>query len=369
VRVARTQLIFANMQRNLHICMRASIGYCSDMIEAETCLILGAGASAPYGLPTGTELRDLILVTHSVDGPETALKYGFKTGHSQRGATASSALNDWNNFLLNQRTSDPGAARILQEFRAKFHLARTASIDKFLQRNMEQFGDIGKRQLASVLLNCERHPLVDKGWYMELFSQICPRPEALKHEMLSVVTFNYDRSFEFFFWPAFKNTFALSDDDTNELFNRIKIVHVYGDLGDQNDVPYGHVQCVDKSVERIQLMREGQCSNSDSISKLVSGAKNICFIGFSFAEENLAIFNRSDFKGKRVFATALGLPPNDQAAAKKALGPIRFFDTDAETLLQRVDIFRGTGNEQVAETPRRTMRKPNWANQGRGWTL
>jgi hypothetical protein len=115
-------------------------------------------------------------------------------------------------------------------------------------------------------------------------------------------------------------------------------------------------------------MREGQCSNADSISKLVSDAKNICFIGFSFAEENLAIFNRSDFMGKRVFATALGLPPNDQAAAKKTLGHIRFLDTDAEALLQQVDIFRGTAKEQVAEPPRRTMRK-NWITQGRGWTL
>ena len=138
-----------------------------------------------------------------------------------------------------------------------------------------------------------------------------------------------------------------------------------------DNLSYGNFQGVDESVKRIELMREGESPNAESISKLIGGAENICFIGFSFAGENLALFNKSDFAGKRVFATALGLPPNDQAAAKKALGPIRFLDVDAETLLQQVDIFRGTAKEQVAEPPTRTMLmpKPNWITQGRGWKL
>ena len=48
------------------------------MIEEPTCLILGAGASAPYGLPTAAELRNLILSLRSPTGAATAEKFHVK---------------------------------------------------------------------------------------------------------------------------------------------------------------------------------------------------------------------------------------------------------------------------------------------------
>jgi hypothetical protein len=44
------------------------------MIARKTVLILGAGASVPYGLPTGYQWSDIIRMTHIIDGiPGTSM--------------------------------------------------------------------------------------------------------------------------------------------------------------------------------------------------------------------------------------------------------------------------------------------------------
>src|SRR5436309_9887619 len=45
------------------------------MITAKTCLILGAGASAPYRLPPGGAMRNLILSMRVPTAGNTALEY------------------------------------------------------------------------------------------------------------------------------------------------------------------------------------------------------------------------------------------------------------------------------------------------------
>ena len=53
------------------------------MIEAKTCLVLGAGASAPYGLPPARALRDLILVQQVPDSDVAADRFAPAAGTEQ----------------------------------------------------------------------------------------------------------------------------------------------------------------------------------------------------------------------------------------------------------------------------------------------
>lgn len=332
------------------------------MIETKTCLVLGAGASAPYGLPTGTELRDLILVTHSVDGRATALKFPSR-GHGRPfdrrtydgpPVRASQEAHDaWNNLL--STITDAAEVKQLAEFRTVFFRAKRLSIDKFLEHNFREFGDVGRLQIAIAILNCEDWHALDKGWYAELFNQITPnRPADLREGMLSVVTFNYDRSFEMFFWDAFRSTFSLTREETGEVFGRLNIVHVYGDLGGLGEVDYGDLGNAIEAAKRINPIRPEAPATQAEISKRLNNAENICFIGFGFAPENLTLFKEIDFKKKRVVATSLGLPRNAITAAQKAFPGIRFFDMDARQLLQERDIFQVRG--QKSEPPAVTAR-------------
>ena len=48
------------------------------MLEEPTCLILGAGASAPYGLPTAAKLKQLILADVMESGRQAADEYPLR---------------------------------------------------------------------------------------------------------------------------------------------------------------------------------------------------------------------------------------------------------------------------------------------------
>jgi hypothetical protein len=328
------------------------------MIGAKTCLILGAGASVPYGLPTGTELRDLILVTQSVDGRETALKFPVRTHwrpfdvqkfDGSRIAALQEAHDAWNN-LFTIITEKAGLK--LDAFRDKFFRAKRLSIDKFLEHNFGEFGEVGRLQIAAAILNCEYWNNLDKGWYAELFAQITPnRPDDLKESILSVVTFNYDRSFELFFWNAFRSTFSLTRDETSAVFGRLNIIHVYGGLGGLGEVEYGDVEKAAEAAKGINPVRPEAPPTKAEIGDRLNNAENICFIGFGFAPENMTLFQGIDSKKKRIIATSLGLSRNTMAVVRKIFPAIKFFDMDAQQLLQELDIFQArSGKEEIPKT-------------------
>jgi hypothetical protein len=74
---------------------------------------------------------------------------------------------------------------------------------------------------------------------------------------------------------------------------------------------------------------------------LIAAAGNVCFLGFSFAEENLDLFEPTAFDNKHlVLATSLGLSQNRMAAVKKVIRKIQFFDMPISELLRQEDLFR-----------------------------
>ncbi len=353
------------------------------MIEAKTCLVLGAGASAPYGLPTATELRDLILVRSSIDGTATAWKYRIQKNvkETARETWESPVVDEWDHRLISVADGDSRQEALLERLRTKFFLGRTLSIDKFLQHpeNAGEFGELGRRLIAAVLLKCENQRLLDKGWYAELFSQIAPNnPDDLRSGMLSVVTFNYDRSFEIYLWTAFRETFRLSRDQLGDVWRRIRITHAYGYLGDLGERDYGtekssSIPSVIEAAKGIELMRIGHPAEKMSeINQCIEEADTVCFIGFGFAPENIALFDGIKFRNKRLVATSLGLSKNRMAAAKKTFGKaIEFVQGDGQQLLQETDIFRAAKTKEAS--PIAPTRGPeedgNWVTMGRGWKV
>ena len=107
------------------------------MIRAKTCLILGAGASRPYRLPTGAELRNLILVADAPEGDETEEKFPPKQSplHKRDDVAkkyGGSTVRGWDNFLRPLMLQKFGQ-ELLLDFRRQFYQARASSIDKFVQ--------------------------------------------------------------------------------------------------------------------------------------------------------------------------------------------------------------------------------------------
>lgn len=287
------------------------------MINKKTVLILGAGASWDYGFPIGMELRNQIC-RRIRKGPHPAL--GHHWGHNQLTAFA--------NDLLQSRIS----------------------VDAFLEKNPEYLG-MGKFAIASTLLPCEvksflysywLHPehqrMKDKNhWYDILFGKMIDGADFdnFKDNKLSVITFNYDRSFEQFLFTSFRSSHPAArenEDECAKQVSSIEVVHVYGSLGrlswqpdsgllegvpevgysavNRNNLP-SQITTIGHAASSIYLMRDGPGDTPafTKAKKLLQQAERIYILGFGFNMTNLERLDLLDpnFMIKQIVGTCKGL--------------------------------------------------------------
>ena len=315
-------------------------------------MILGAGASAPYGFPTAAALRKLILSLEVPNAGEIAVNFPVVDSNGSRHDRRTDpsvaeekrglrAQLDWRGFLDSTCEQAGCAKQLISDFRTTFFKARRTNIDKFIQRYEDDFGSLGRLHIAATILNCEYDALLDGDWYSQLFEEMIPNdPEDVQQDRLSVITFNYDRSFERFFTTALQYSFRLTSEQALHVFHRIKLVHVYGALGTLGNMPYGKLEYVREASEHISFIRNTcRPSCASDLERAIRGATNVCFIGFGFAPENVSLFEPEWFANKNLIATSRGLSPNRMSEVQKKLKRIKFFDGTAVDLLNSHNIF------------------------------
>lgn len=178
------------------------------MIEVPTVFILGAGASMPYGYPSGNSLVIYILHETKSDSP------------------------------LRRELIDLGfSVDFINEFNKSLSRSRRFSIDAFLE-HWPKFREIGKIAIADILSRYEGTSLNKFGdfsktddWYRYLFDKMNTSFDEFDKNQVSFITFNYDRSLEYYLFDALKHSY----EDTNEKecaskMKNIPIAHMYGKL-------------------------------------------------------------------------------------------------------------------------------------------
>ncbi|MDH5709509.1 MAG: hypothetical protein OEY75_10385, partial [Hylemonella sp.] len=287
-------------------------------MSGHTVVILGAGASYTYGLPLGKGLVDRIrdLLPNSAT---TELNGVSKTLYAQICEDAH-LLKAWQS----QSHRDPIYA--LFEFRARLVHSDPRSIDEFLSRDFQLvtpvFRQIGKLAIAHVIATSEVASIFEQlersddpmkdHWYRYLWKDClndrCRTLDDLKAKKLRFVSFNYDRSLEYFLASRIAATYltppgdALADSrhqawrttglqEINQIF---QITHPYGTLGSLLAVPYGNPnnpQNHGKHMAReIRVINEERVDEEDGFSdakKWVAEASRVVFLGFSYDPTNM----------------------------------------------------------------------------------
>jgi len=249
------------------------------------CIILGAGASKPYGFPLGSDLKQRV-IQYCLSRPyDCALE-----PHRPR---------TWE-FLEK-------AARELDESPAQ-------SIDEALQRFKDPLGDgyeIGEHArmaVTAVLFSNERKQPLDQGWYHEHLSRHINNRITYADPTgpLNIVTFNYDRTLEYYVPPILNRTV----EQGVQIFKRgVKVQHVYGSLnpipgfgtpGGAREIEYGKHLGNDAwtARETLKFIHDDPDSTTKSCRSTVQSADTLLILGFGFDHTNI---------------TRLGLhEPNDQ---------------------------------------------------------
>ena len=274
------------------------------MIKRKTVLVLGAGASAPYGFPSGQKLVDDVCAGLSKPSNQffTQLEgYGFD------------------------------GSKVIA-FRDALHKSAQPSIDVFLEHRPE-FLELGKTAIAASLIPYEVEDNlfgVERNWYKYLWKHLGPSLlEDVAPSRLSVITFNYDRSLEHFLFTSLKNSFDLTDEKAARyVVQGIPIMHVYGKLGDLPHMggnatrPYTpggkplSAATVHSTRSAIKIISEGVNNDVEFAwaKKQLHEAEVICFLGFGYLTENLRRLGIAERSDALVWGSAYRMGDGEKAA-------------------------------------------------------
>jgi hypothetical protein len=289
------------------------------VIQTPTLFVLGAGASQPYGLPLGSELRTLICDAES-------------DGNPAAGAVEQEGLYTH--------------AKIRNVARAFLH-SNVRSIDEFLARQ-PHLADVGKALIAAIIcskenpneLSSEDNP---DHWCRVLWNALIDgamQGQDISQNKVRFITFNYDRSLESFLHQSTINTYGLTGGGAFNYWSRLQVMHVYGSVGDFNfseradrSRPYNtEIRPRELSVAAggINIIPEGRDDGEvfETARQWFDWAKHVYILGFGFDRLNcdrlgfssVMAFNRDKKKPPpSINASVLGLTHAEVTRARRRL--------------------------------------------------
>ena len=234
--------------------------------------VLGAGASSPYGFPLGFDLRQKILGV-SIP-PESAL-----------------------------HRSD------FEPFRKELAQSGTESVDAFLESESgREFDKVGRLAIAETLIGYEQHNRLfldacTDHWYSYLFNRLFDGMQSVKQLFtlrLAFITFNYDRSLEYYLTTVLAGRFKATEAEIARVFSHIKVIHVHGDLGPlpqlkaksplcREYTPLIMQELVELAADRIKVVHQASDSSGefDEARALLQTADSIYLMGFGYHLTNM----------------------------------------------------------------------------------
>lgn len=304
------------------------------MLKSETVLVLGAGASCNLGFPTGPQLLQLIGRALEILPPSSEPRSG-----------------DPEILAAFQRIA--GSDGLVSLIEAGHRIREAAqngadngnSIDNIIYQ-LEGHADVSlvaKLIISGVILASEKNCLDPKlgygiskdilknSWYPLFMNLLCQGINRTTlssiFDHLSVVNFNYDRSFEYFLPFSLTSTFGIEMDEARKLASSLRIFHPYGSLGllpwqvgGKDKVEFGQRGVLPETLaagirtftERVQEGNEIQ-----EWRKLVHQSQKLVIIGFGFHDQNLDLLESEAAAGTpnvgRVVGTTFGMPEPHRA--------------------------------------------------------
>lgn len=246
------------------------------MIEKPTVIILGAGASFPYGYPLGMGLIEYI--------------YNGITGIAK-------PLKDQ---LENLNFSE----KEIVDFAEELVLSQKMSIDAFLEHRPE-YMDMGKISIAYSIIKGElmsKSKLIDfnndDNWFRYFYNSLNTNFEDFEENKFSILTFNYDRSFEEFLFTALKHSYNEIDENCASIMEKIPIIHLHGKVDslpwqswiNGRKRPYGQIvsgESLQETSKGIKIIHEN-FEESEPFKKahsLLAESEEIIFLGLNLLNE------------------------------------------------------------------------------------
>jgi hypothetical protein len=294
------------------------------MLDVPTVFVLGAGASEPYGFPTGYGLSSLVVQ------------------HLHPGSPPYNELRDMGG--LEQED--------ILNFRRTFHYSGKNSVDAFLEHRTDLM-HIGKLATARILAERESPDKLftfGNNWLRELYNRMNSSFDTFANNKLSFVTFNYDRTVEHFFFSALSNTYNRPAAEVKTVLEHIPVVHLHGRMGflpwqdEGQSRPYEHqinTKTLKIAAQNIKIIHEDITDGRDAdftlAKKLLAEADQILLLGFGYNPKNVSRLSISDLPAGKMKGSCVGLGSRATAAALEITnGRIELLGGDCTHFVQEV---------------------------------
>lgn len=305
-------------------------------IKRWSVLVLGAGASASSGLPSG-------------------------------GGLVRRIIQDIGGGRANDVAKWIGApVEAVQEIGRKLPLSATNSIDDWLLKHpdLKSYGKVMICHAINafenpVYLRSSGGPASDDKWMADLWNRMkdgLTTVDQLVRNNVVFITFNYDRSLETFLYDAISNSFPCSEEEVIIALRSIQIIHVHGQTGflpwqkrsqQQVQNPYtpkgehdeGSWELAAKCASSILLVGEAASNGVVATARMrLETAEQIAFLGMGYHAPNLAKLQYSESKAQEIFGTFKEAPRSKDViedSASNGFGKkISLFELECRGLLR-----------------------------------
>ncbi|MEM1183856.1 MAG: hypothetical protein AAGI53_02535 [Planctomycetota bacterium] len=272
------------------------------MIEKRTLFVLGAGSSAGYGLPLGTELLDRVIHTLKT---RNSLKIGA--------------------------TSEVAPIRALGR---RLERSRCPTIDSFLRHvhNRDDYlaaiGDVIWKDETEAITNHGIAKNSNEDWISWLYhNRLHQNPSQFAKNPVAFISFNYDRLPQALMATMMRNIFSCSpkeavDAVTSKVDQLDRFHHIHGSLDlhlvklggtDEYDLgvvgsPYEANFPDDRFAANLQTMYDPN-DQATKLKEYFKWAECVIFLGLGFHQEMLDLFMEAEapIHGHRRMGTAVGI--------------------------------------------------------------
>jgi hypothetical protein len=281
------------------------------MIQQPTVLILGAGASHPYGYPLGGELVRIIAQKTATGGElRAALSYDLT----------------------------------MTAFHTRLRESEVLSIDDFLESN-PAFAPLGKMCIVAALTvwgpRHDHEPNAAAHWYKYLWGRLhegAATSEDFRRNHLRIITYNYEMSLERYFSRVLSKMYPDLADASEPavagfLREVIPIVHLHGTLGNADAVVQPRIEreayldpnFLGQTANGVRIVHEDESTREyETAHEWLREAVNLHILGFGYHATNirrldLVTQTRAGTTLQAFGGTALGMEEGERTRANRAI--------------------------------------------------
>lgn len=305
-------------------------------------IILGAGASFDFGFPTGIELCEEIYK-------------GWLNPNDKY-------IKFYKHHLKDGEKNESEIEKSISDLAYQFYYSGALSVDDFLSRlNNKVDIDFGKMTITDLILKKENDSVSNQGgkqlfqwrnnWLRKIFAKefrfetVEELIKKIEESPVRFITFNYDRSLEYYLFTAIKNYYG-DGQKAKEIYKTIEIHHIYGKLGplegevndDTEHFNYGESygrgsdeNKIYKCSSNIKVINENKNGAKQIIEKCYQWIKQsdkVYILGFGFLNSNYKLLGIDDYKesckGKipenKFIYTSYGLSESEKRTVREKFG-------------------------------------------------